>query len=55
MQYSATRKKFLKIAVIGAGLAGKQHIEAVEKSQESCLDCIIDNSEESSVFAEKKC
>ena len=40
----------MKIAVIGAGLAGQQHIRAIQKSDQCTLDFVVDPSLESIEF-----
>ena len=37
----------MKVAVIGAGLAGRQHIQAIQRCKSCSLDFIVDPSDES--------
>ena len=43
----------MKIAVIGAGLAGKQHIDIILNNKNCELDLIVDPSQEAYEFSKK--
>ena len=45
----------MKIALVGAGLAGKQHIHTILNNKKCKLDLIIDPSQEAYELSKKYC
>lgn len=44
----------VRIAVIGAGLIGRRHADAIERTEGAALACVVDPAPEARVFAEER-